>query len=173
MFYFEQFKSAIYNIDGGTEWTLVTDIFKRVRLRTNVKDNVTLLDPFDVPDGESPEMIAERHHGSPEYYWVILVVNNITDPYHDWPKSERQMQLYLADKYGDAAQQNAPHHYEIYQTSGDDTETIEVDNVNYPSATAVSNYTYEHKVNETKRSISLLRNAYLGQFTQEFSELVS
>ncbi len=172
MYYFEAFPTALYNVDGGLHWTLVTDIFKRVRLRTNIKENIILLDPYDIPDAEAPEMVSERHHGSVEYYWVILLINGITDPYHDWPKSTREFQLYVNDKYG-LSDLDSTHHYEIYQDSGDTTTTIEVENTTYPTATPISNYEYEHALNENKRSISLLRNDYLGTFVDEFERLIN
>ena len=46
----------------------------------------------------------------------------------------------------------AIHHYEITQTSGDTTVTIDVgmNTTDYPSATAISNYQYEDKLQEKK-----------------------
>ena len=49
---------------------------------------------------------------------------------------------------------------------------IEVENTTYPSATAVSNLTYEMELNETKRKIDLLRNEYLGFFVSEFEGIM-
>ena len=172
MFYFNAFPTMLYDPDGSGSAKLVTNIFKRVQMRANMKKEVVLLDEYDIQEGETPEIVADKHHGSPHYHWVVMIVNNITDPYHDWPKTEREMQLYLGDKYGDHEAQQADHHYEISQTSGDTAINIEVDNISYPSASAISNYTYEHQLNETKRSIDLLRNDYLGVFVDEFEGLL-
>ena len=49
---------------------------------------------------------------------------------------------------------------------------IEVENSSYPLATSVTNYNYEHELNESKRSIDLLRNEYLGSFVFEFEHMV-
>ena len=81
------------------------------------------------------------------------------------------MQKYLLTKYTET-QLTETHHYEISQTSGDTTTTIEVENSTYPSAAAVSNYEYEVALNESKRKIDLLRNDYLGYFTEEFANLI-
>ena len=81
------------------------------------------------------------------------------------------MQKYLLNKYTET-QLTETHHYEISQTSGDTTTMIEVENTTYPSASIVTNYEYEVALNEEKRSIDLLRNEYLGYFTEEFSDLV-
>ena len=119
----------------------------------------------------SPEIVSDKHHGSPYYHWVVMLVNDISDVNHDWPKSTRQMQSYLTDKYSET-QLNEPHHYEIPQTSGDTTVMIEVENTTYPEATSVSNYDYEIALNDSKRSIDLLKNQYLSFFVNEFEELM-
>ena len=99
------------------------------------------------------------------------MLNGITDPYHDWPKSQREMQLYLNNKYGTRI--NDVHHYEISQTSGDTTIQIEVDNTSYPSAIPITNYTYEHELNESKREIDLLDTSYTSFFVEEFTQLIA
>ena len=173
MFYFNYFPKILYDPDGSGNVRIVTNIMKRIRVRANMKKEFTFLDPYDVQDGETPEMVADKHHGSPLYHWIVLLLNNITDVNHDWPKSVRQFQLYMKGKYGDYSKQIETHHYEIAQTSGDTTTMIEVENSSYPLASAVTNYNYEHAVNESKRSIDLLRNDYLGNFVFEFENIIS
>ena len=136
-----------------------------------MKKELVMLDKYKVQELETPEIVADKHHGSTFYHWVVLIVNGISDVYHDWPKSTRQMQTYLSDKYTEA-QLNEAHHYEIPQTSGDTTVMIEVENTTYPSATAVSNITYEMELNEEKRKIDLLKNEYLGFFESEFENMM-
>ncbi len=171
MLYFNKFPTILYDPDGSGNVKLMTNILKRVRVRSNMTKEFALLDPYDVQDGETPEILADRHHGSPYYHWVIMLMNNVKDPQHDWPKSTRQMQMYLKGKYGSAANQNAVHHYEAPQSSGDTTIMMEVPST-YSGAVTVSNYTYEHQQNELKRSIDLLRNEYLGPFVAEFEREV-
>ena len=172
MLYFNKFPTVLYDPDGSGNVKLMTNILKRVRVRANMAKEFSLLDPYDVQDGETPEILADRHHGSPYYHWVIMLMNNVRDPQHDWPKSTRQMQLYLKGKYGSAENQSAVHHYEAPQASGDTEIMIEVPST-YSGAVAVSNYTYEHQQNELKRSVDLLKNEYLGSFVAEFeSELL-
>ena len=132
--YFSLFPVLPYDVNGDGRVSLVTNLMKRVRVRANVKKELALLQRYPIQDGESPEMVADRHFGHTHYHWIILLLNGITDPYHDWPKSQREMQLYLNNKYG--TRLNDVHHYEISQTSGDTTIQIEVDNTSYPSGMA-------------------------------------
>ena len=170
MSYFNYFSSILYDPVGDGNAKLVTDIMTRVRVRANMKKEIIMLDPYDVKENETPEIVADKHHGSPYYHWVVLLLNDIADVNHDWVKSTRQMQRYLLNKYTET-QLTETHHYEISQTSGDTTIKIEVEDANYPTATAITNYEYEVALNEEKREIDLLRNNYLGFFVDEFESL--
>ena len=161
----------MYDPTGDGSAKLVTNIMKRVRIRANMKKEVVMLDKYDVKENETPEIVSDKHHGSPYYHWVIMLLNDISDVNHDWVKSTRQLQKYLLSKYTET-QLTETHHYEISQTSGDTTTKIEVENSTYPSAAAITNYEYEVALNESKRSIDLLRNDYLGYFTDEFENLI-
>ena len=171
MSYFSNFSTILYDPSGDGSAKLCTDIMSRVRVRANMKKEIVMLDPYDVKENETPEIIADRHHGSPYYHWIVMLLNDISDVNHDWVKSTRQLQKYLTEKYTEA-QLTEPHHYEISQTSGDTTTMIEVENSTYPSASIVTNYEYEVALNEEKRSIDLLRNEYLGYFVDEFENLI-
>ena len=171
MSYFSNFSAILYDPVGDGNAKLVTDILSRVRLRANMKKEVVMLDQYDVKENETPEIVADKHHGSSYYHWVVMLLNDISDVNHDWVKSTRQMQKYLLSKYTET-QLTETHHYEISQTSGDTTVKLEVENTTYPSATIVTNYEYEVALNEEKRQIDLLRNDYLGFFTEEFANLI-
>ena len=161
----------MYDPKGDGSAKLVTNIMKRVRMRANMKKEVVMLDQYDVKENETPEIVADKHHGSPYYHWVVMMINDVADVNHDWVKSTRQLQKYLLSKYTET-QLTEAHHYEILQTSGDTTVKLEVENTTYPSATVVTNYEYEVALNETKRKIDLLRNDYLIAFTEEFERLI-
>ena len=171
MSYFNQFGTILYDPAGDGSAKLCTDIMSRVRVRANMKKEIVMLDKYDVKENETPEIVADKHHGSVYYHWVVMLLNDISDVNHDWVKSTRQMQKYLLSKYTEA-QLTETHHYEISQTSGDTTTKIEVENATYPSASTVTNYEYEVALNESKRKIDLLRNDYLGFFTEEFANLI-
>ena len=47
-----------------------------------------LFDKYDVKEGEKPEDVAFKWFGDPELHWVILMTNNVTDRYYDWPMNQ-------------------------------------------------------------------------------------
>ena len=169
--YFQYLPTMMYDPAGDGTAKAVTNILKRARLRINMKKELIMLEKYSVKEGESPEILADKHHGSVYYHWVVMLINDISDINHDWLKSTRQMQQYLENKYTETELYES-HHYEIPQTSGDTTIMIEVENSTYPAATSVSNYDYEIALNDSKRSFDLLKNKYLCFFINEFEELM-
>ena len=170
MSYFSNFPTKLYDPKGDGSAKLCTDILRRVRVRVNMKKEIVMLDSYDVKENETPEIVADKHHGSTHYHWVVMILNDISDVNHDWVKSTRQLQKYIQIKYTEA-QLDEVHHYEIAQSSGDTTIKIQVPQ-GTSGATPITNYEYEVALNEEKRSIDLLRNDYLGYFTEEFASLV-
>jgi hypothetical protein len=67
---------------------LVRDITRNVRFRKELFENITLYDEYDVVDGETPEIISEKVYGTPNYHWVIMLLNQNWDYLNDWVKDE-------------------------------------------------------------------------------------
>ena len=176
MQYFETFPNRLYDIKGDGNQTLVKDIFRRMKVRDGVKDNLSLMSTYDVMNGDTPEIIAYKHFGSTDYFWVICLMNDITDRFYDWPLSDSAFETYVNDKY---AEPGAIHHYEKTQLSGDQTgdgpgdysHKIEVNSTD-PDGQSVSNYEYEQRLQDQKRQIKLLDKGYLNTFVEEFERLV-
>ena len=173
--YFETFPKLLYDIDNTKNFKLVTDIFRRIKVREQLKENAALFSKYSVPSGEQPETTSYKHFGTTDYFWIILLLNDITDRYYGWPLSDQDFEKYVKDKYTNPG---AVHHYEITQSSGSTTSNgpfdyshkIEV-NSTETGAEAVSNYEYERRLQDEKRSIQLLDPNYLPLFLEEFEKL--
>ena len=175
--YFSQFPVTVYDAVGNGDYKVVTHLLKRVALHSKASEAVALFDTYDVRNGETPEMIAHKYYGDAEYHWVILMVNNITDRYHQWPMNTRQFLAHLAERYVNV---DAVHHYEIDQVSGDTnvkinigTSNVDVDGNTIADATLVTNREYEEEKQDVLRKIRLLDPIYLDQFVKDFQRLIS
>ena len=167
MAYFSSFPVIWYDSFGNGNSQVVTNLLRRVGMRTKVKSNKLFFDTYDVKEGETPEMLADKLYNDVELHWIILMVNDITDRYHQWPLNAPQFLAFINDKYSNV---DAVHHYEIAQTSGDTALKIDIgtDNTDYPSATAITNFEYEESQQDEKRKIRLLVPEYIGAFIKEF-----
>ena len=170
--FFSKFPYIVYDSVGNGEFKIVTNLLRRVAIRSKVKANTLFFDTYDVKEGETPEMVAHKLYGDPELHWVVLLVNNVTERYHQWPKNTNQFLAYINDKYSDV---DATHHYEISQTSGDTTIKINIgsDNTDYPTASIVTNFEYEEEQQNKLRSIRLLNPGYIPIFVQEFESIMN
>ena len=171
--YFANFPLIVYDSVGDGNFKIVTNLLKRVAMRTKVRTNTLLYDTYDVKEGETPEMIADKLYDDPELHWVILFVNNITDRYHQWPMNFGQFNTFIADKYSNI---DAVHHYEVSQTSGDTSVKIDIgtDTTGYSEAdlTTITNREFEEERQDTLRQIRLLDRSYIEQFVEEFETLM-
>ena len=175
--YFRNFEKGYYDLKGDGQQKLVTDLMTRVKVREKVIDEMSLYDTYDVPSGERPEDTAFKHFGSASYHWVVLLTNNITDAYYDWPMSDQTFETFIRDKYSNP---DGIHHYEITTSSGkttgdgpdDYSHKIEV-NSDATGAQSVSNREFEQRLQDQKRLIKLLNPSFLGLFIEEFEKLIS
>ena len=171
--YFKSFPVIPYDSKGDLQFKDVTNLLRRVGMRTKLKTNTFLYDTYSVKEGETPEMIAHKLYGDSELHWIIMLVNEITDRYHQWPMSGMQFLDYINDKYSNP---DGIHHYETTQTSGDTKIKIEVENdVNedaYTGLTPITNREYEENEQDKKRKIRLVDPNFIGQFVDEFEKLM-
>ena len=176
--YFTQFPIINYNITGkNSDLKAVVDIWRRVKVRSKIVNEISILDKYDVQEGDSPEIVAYKVYGSTDLFWIVCLMNNVVNRYYDWPLDEYNFQQYMKDKYDNPA---GIHHYEAVQSSGKQTgdgpadysHLIEV-NSDYPGAQSVSNTVYERRLQDKKRQIKLLQPNYLNNFIDEFRLLIT
>ncbi len=174
--YFSQFPKLVYDIKGNNTYKVVPDIFRRIKVKNRIKNNVPLLDKYSVKDGETPEGLAYKVYGNSNYHWIILLLNDIQNIYYDWPLSSVAFNEFVNDKYDDPG---AVHHWEKVQSSGrqigdgpeDYSHMIECNSTD-TGAGAVTNFEYEMRIQNKKRLIKLLDTKYLGTFVEEFKSLI-
>ena len=154
--YFDSFPVIFYDSTGNLIFKDVTNLLRRVGLRTKVRTNSLLYDTYDVKEGETPEMIAHKLYGDTELHWIILLINEVTDRYHQWPMTTPQFLDFINDKYDNP---DGIHHYETTQTSGDTKVKIEVfnevDENAYTGLTPITNREYEENEQDKRRKIKL------------------
>ena len=179
MFYFRPFPTTSYRIPGRKDYVPVLDITKRFSIANFINNSAVTFDEYFVQEGERPDTVAYDYYQDYTMDWLVLLVNEIQDPYFEWVMSYEQLNAYLKKKYGSVEYtMSTVHHYEqIIQQhkiviDGIDQriipeKTLEVDYTTYASLTAperksVSIYDYEVKRNDDNRHIFLLDPNYLA-----------
>ena len=172
-----EYQSFLSSSSGSDEYLLVKNVFRRVKLRDDLKNVFTIFNKYQIKDGARPDTVAEEVYGSAQYDWVVLVSAGIVNIRNEWPLSDRDIYQYAEEIYGDDL--NAIHHYETIEVKDSKGRLIlpagkVVDsNFTIPNpqiitqtlnpVVGVSNYEYETLKNTLKRSIYLLKPEYLQQ----------
>ena len=195
MGYFRELPNLLYQSflpdkRSSLDYTEVKNLFRRTKLRDDLQNVFTLFDKYEIPDEFRPETVAEEFYGNDELDWVVLTTAGIVNVRNEWPLNNRDIFNYSFEKYGDNL--NATRFFEtkeIKNSSGsiilekgkvvdsdfvfkyyDTNGIVEVKGTNV--RTGVSNYDYEVRLNEEKRSIFVLKPEYLQQFLSDFRDIM-
>ena len=176
MSYFSKFPDMVYDVKNNGNFKLLPDILRRVKQRNAIKSGQFIFDTYDVKNGEKPEDIAYKWFGDAQLHWVILMTNDVTDRYYQWPMNDAQFEEFIADKYSNP---DGIHHYEVTKDSGrttgqgpnDYSHLVEV-NSDTDNAISISNREYEERIQDKNRSIRLLNQRFLSDFIEEFDKLI-
>lgn len=95
----------------------VTNLIVRTDLIPSLMDNASLFYQYDMQDGDTPEIIANKYYGDPYRYWLFLYSNNIMDPQWDLALSDANFNIYLNSKYAEAAMAMGQSAIEYTQTT--------------------------------------------------------
>lgn len=185
-----EYQSFLADRKSSDQYLLVKNIFRRVKLRDDLYNVFTLFNKYQIPDGSRPELVAEELYGSAQYDWIVLVSAGITRVRDQWPLSDKQIYDYAEELYGNDL--NSIHHYETKEVKDSQNRLIlpagkivdsnfiisYLDNgTTYTNGSSlgeniikipdpiigISNYEYEVRKNNEKRSIYVLKPRYLQQ----------
>lgn len=93
--YFKSFPTTLWDKKE------MVDISRRASILNKVKGDPYGFVPYTVQDGDTIEMIAYHYYGDAELSWLILLANDIIDPYEDFFKEKGRLDQYITNKYRD------------------------------------------------------------------------
>jgi hypothetical protein len=162
--YFKDFPKFLYGFRYGKEikTSAVVDITRNIRFRRDLLANISLYDSYDMQDGETPEIVAEKVYGNAEYHWIVMLVNERFDYINDFPLAETQLVRAISDKYPN--NEFGIHHYE-------DINGFVV-NSDVPGAVSVSNNDHERRLNEEKRRIKIVSPTLISTILKNYKDLM-
>jgi len=99
MAFFDKFPVTLYDIKKDGNQKLVVDILRRIVFREELREEASLFYDYIIKDGETPEVVAHKFLGDTNLHWIILLLNEIVDPYFQWPLSDASFEKFTDDKY--------------------------------------------------------------------------
>lgn len=188
MTYFREFPDIEYlsplpNKKSSLDYVRVKNLFRRVKLRDDLQNVFTLFNKYEIIDGARPDTVAEELYGSSEYDWIVLLCGNITRVRDQWPLSDRDIYRFSENKYGISGLSSIKF-YETTEVKDSQGRLIlpagkNVDsNFTIPDPSnplntlnpviGITNYEYEVRKNNEKRTIYVLKPQYLQQYLNDF-----
>lgn len=186
-YYFTEFPKTNYSLKKNKNFELLTNVTLRYKLRDTIKNKSAIYYDYIVQDSDRPDIIAEKYYDDSRLDWIIFLVNDIVDPYYDWPLNEQAFKDYMKSIYGStsAAHQTVHTYRKVINqqkviSSGIiiPKRTVNVDLNTYNSLVAteresISGYDYYFEENEKKRKIKILDKSFVPSIVREVELIFS
>ena len=186
-FYFRPFPKVEYDLKKNNLPLLLTNVTARYKIRDVLKDKVAIYYDYIIKDSDRPDLIAYKYYDDETLDWLIYLVNDIIDPYYDWPLSYNSFNEYMKSLYGsvDSAKSTVYEYRKIINNQSvliDGTvipkRTVVIDLNTYNSLAPASReeidaYEFYEEENNNKRDIKILDERYIGLVTTQVETIFS
>lgn len=157
-----------------------------------VENIVTAVNPVDdiyndryfdikIISDETPEALSEELYRDPEYYWNLLYINRVINPFTEWVKSSEELEDFCLIKYKTKEEMFAVKYFIDVRTEqilvGIDEDKIfkymeENDGETPIYIQKITNYEYEQRQNEKLRTIRYVPESSLLSFNDRFETAI-
>lgn len=165
-----------YDVFLNKKNRVVKNIFKSAQVVEKYQVAPASSNEYTVKDGDTPEIISELYYKTPMYHWTILVFNNITSFYDEWPLGSNSFANLITKKYGDLlSAETTPHCYinKINSTKiSPETYNLLRTDFDRTQYEMYSKYDYEIELNELNRVIRLIKPEIVDDFVREYERVI-
>ena len=184
--YFSYFPTVKHDLKQDGSVVTVTNILKRFKIHDDVREQTEIFYPYQLQDGDRPDVVAEKYYGNANYAWLVLFSNNIVDPVKEWPLYGTDFTNYLKSKYGsiELANTTTKKRYKVLSAAFKKIDgtvipkrRVEIDETTFNTLSEADKefqtaYEYEVEVNDDKRKIHLIDVAYLSIITDQVENIL-
>jgi hypothetical protein len=170
--YFKKFGEINYRL--GEYSKPAKNILKAVLPKFNNVNGSFVFQKYMVSSGQRPETVANELYSEPNYHWVLLVLNNIVNPFVDWPMADEEVELFTERKYGVGEAYSVHHFY--WRDTGKWLDEVDeaTQRALYPNnpedVIPVTNLQFEIETNRERKSIIAINPKYIQQFVEAYNQ---
>ena len=177
MSYFRFLGTVWWTAPDGSK-LLLNDLTAFADITDQWRQDATVQIPYQVRDGELPHMISQKLYGSVEYWWTILLLNNIYDFDSQWPRSYEALNDYITLKYPNNNPQVDVHHYvnpnglvaDLLSTRIQLGVTDDATAIDEGGLDPITIFDFEYGLNEAKRNIILIDPDFIDTVQTSFEQ---
>ena len=187
-----KYPSFFKDKNSSLEYVDVKNFFRRVKLREDLQNTLTLFNKYEIPMGHRPDNVAEELYGSAELDWVVITCAGIVNIRDEWPLDPSEIYDYAENKYGEnlfdiryyetkeirdseghlilpkGKRVNSDFTVKYYDNTLSTYQTKSGTSVR----TGISNYEHETILNYDKRFIFVLKEEFLQEFLNDFRDIM-
>ena len=187
-----KYPSFLSEKNSSLEYLEVKNFFRRVKLREDLQNTLTVFNKYEIPMGLRPDNVAEELYGSASLDWVVITCAGIVNIRDEWPLDSTEIYDYSINKYG--AELDEIKYYETKEIRDSEGHLVLPKGKRVHSdfsvkyydnglgsyftksgtnvRTGISNYVHETRLNDDKRFIFVLKNEFLQQFLNDFRDIM-
>lgn len=142
--FLDAFPKVKYEMSPVSQYSFTeqaTDIFFRIGIIKDVLKDISSYYVYEIEEGDTPEIIAEKVYGDSGVGWMIVYANQILDSQFDWPLTDKQFQGYIKSKYGTIeAAKTGIHHYEkVVEKTNSNSDIVQISRYNIDEKSLIIN----------------------------------
>ena len=118
------YQSPLSHKNSSTDFIVIKNIFRRVKLLDYLKDATSLFNKFIIGDGDRPDTIAEILYGDSRLDYIVILVAGITNINHEWPLQDYQVYNYALSKYKTEEEMMKIRYYKTFEIKDDQNRQI-------------------------------------------------
>lgn len=150
-------------------------------ISNNAVDDVYDYRYFDsmVIDEQTPEELSMELYKTVDYYWVLLYVNKIVNPYEDWVIPTESFQDFCANKYGEENIIKPKYFVDVVTDkilvgiAHDEAYAYwEMEGQAPLNTNLITNYEYEQRMNDQKRYIRFVPEGKVLSFIDNYENAI-
>ena len=173
--FFTNHPKVSYDLNKNNTPIDIQNLLVRFIYKSALKDKTAWYYTHDIAPGQSLQYIAEKYYGDSRFDWILMITNDILDPIYDLPLDYNDFISFIRSKYGSVPEaQGTVHHYE--QVIAEQISLVDgtivpkkiqiVDETTFNTLIdaerrEVDCMTYEDELNDSKRTIKILRKQFL------------
>jgi hypothetical protein len=164
MAYFEHFPQTTFLNQS------ITNLATAFKLNDLVKNNTFSMLNYVVDVHDKPDHVAFNYYDDSSYAWLVLLSNQILDPYFQWPLNTNEFNDWIKKKYGSIAAAQA---INMHCEHNSKNITLSADSLEVSSGASsgdysnIDAYTYWDRINDNRRNIKLVNKAHLTDINRQ------
>jgi hypothetical protein len=177
---------------SDSEYVVVKNLFRRFVLSEKGYESALYYNKYTMTDDDRPDTVSNKFYNTPNYDWLILLANNVINPYYDLPIKEVDLYEFVSNNYDNP---DGIHHYETLEVKNSQGVIVQKSGINVDERFAttqhkfynggtyltkngsdicapITNFDYEKRLNDAKREIYILRPEFVEKFVNQLENLM-